>query len=152
MFKFNFQNIFRVFKAQWTCLDFKNKELNNIDIKRPMDLDYYYSCFNIKFNKTPIFKKNTFSEHIIYFDVYFDVYKAFKYKREPTSLVYEIYVKTNSELAGIKVSNINNPYVKKVISRFNIGEEVEAYDAIVKTCFKNSVELLGGKVYDPRKY
>lgn len=149
MFIFNFQNIFRLFKAQWFCLNSKNKKLNNIEIGRPIELYLPYFNYN-KFNKAPILKKNTFSEHIIYFDTY----KVFKDKWEIRSLVYEIYVKTNSKLANIKVSNINNPYIKrgKIFRRFNIEEEVETYDAIIKTCFKNSVELLGGKVYDPRKY
>lgn len=149
MFKFNFQNIFRLFKSQWYCLKPKNKKLNNIDIGRPIELYLsYFSCD--KLNKAPVFKKNTFSEHIIYFDTY----KSFKDKWETSSLIYEIYVKTNSKLANIKVSNINNPYVKKakVFRSFNIKEEVETYDTIIKTCFKNSVELLRGKVYDPRKY
>lgn len=148
MFLFNFQNIFRLFKAQCLCLTDKNKKLNNIEIGQPINL--YLSCFNNKFNKNPIFKKNTFSEHIIYFETY----NAFKSRWEKNSLVYEIYVKTNSKLANIKVSNINNPYIKstEAFRRFNVGKEVETYDFIIKTCFKNSVELLGGKVYDPRKY
>ena len=145
MFSFNFQSIFRLFKAQWICLNSKNRKLNNIEIGRPIELYLSFFSFN-KLNKAPIFKKNTFSGHIIYFDTY----KASKGK--VNALVYEIYVKTNSKIANIKIANINNPYVKKAIPCFNIGEEVEAYDTIVKTCFKNSVELLGGKVYDPRKY
>ena len=147
MFRFNFQNIFRLFKAQWFCLNSKNKKLNNIDIGKPMEFYLYYFGFN-ELNKAPIYKKNTFSEHIIYFDTY----NAFKDKDKINTLVYEIYVKTNSKIANIKIANINNPYVKKAISCFNIGEEVETYDSIIKTCFKNSVELLGGKVYDLRKY
>lgn len=147
MFRFNFQNIFRLFKAQWLCLNSKNKKLNNIDIGRPIEFYLSYFYFNNNFNKAPIYKKNTFSEHIIYFDTY----NAFKDKDKINTLVYEIYVKTNSKLANIKIANINNPYVKKAIARFNMREEVETYDSIIKTCFKNSVELLGGKVYDPRK-
>lgn len=145
MFIFNFQNIFRLFKAQWFCIQPKNKKFNDLIIYRPIELCYPKFSFN-KLNKSPNFKKNTFSEHIIYFDTY----KASKGK--VNALVYEIYIKTNSKIANIKIANINNPYVKKAISCFNIGEEVEAYDPIIKTCFKNSVELLGGKVYDPKKY
>ena len=145
MFRFNFKNIFRIFTSQWFCIQPKNKKFNDLIIYRPIELYYPKFSFN-KLNKSPNFKKNTFSEHIIYFDTY----KASKNK--VNSLVYEIYVKTNSKLANIKIANINNPYVKKAISCFNIEEEVETYDAIIRTGFKNSVELLGGKVYDPRKY
>ena len=54
--------------------------------------------------------------------------------------------------SNIKPS-INGEFpTQSAISCFNIEEEVEAYDAIVKTCFKNSVELLGGKVYESTKY
>lgn len=145
MFRFNFKNIFRLFKAQWFCIQPKNKKFNDLIIYHPLELYYPMFSFN-KLNKSPNFKKNTFSEHIIYFDIN----KSFE--GYDSSLVYEIYIKTNSKLANIKIANINNPYVKKAISCFNIGEEVEAYDPIIKTCFKNSVELLGGKVYDPKKY
>ena len=145
MFRFNFKNIFRLFKAQWFCIQPKDKKFNDLIIYRPIELYYPKFSFN-KLNKAPIYKKNTFSEHIIYFDTY----KASKGK--VNALVYEIYVKTNSKIANIKIANINNPYAKKARACFNIGEEVEAYDPIIKTCFKNSVELLGGKVYDPKKY
>lgn len=147
MFIFNFQNIFRLFKAQWFCIQPKNKKFNDSIIYRPIELYYPKFSFN-KLNKSPNFKKNTFSEHIIYFDIN----KSFEDSYIWSSLVYEIYIKTNSKLANIKIANINNPYVKKTISCFNIEEEVETYDPIIKTCFKNSVELLGGKVYDPKKY
>lgn len=147
MFSFNYKNIFRLFKDQWICLNPKTRKLNDINIERPIDLYVpYFSC--AKLNKAPIFKRNTFSEHLINFDTY----KACEDHWRPNSLIYEVYVKTNSKLAAIRTGNINNPYIKKVMPYFNIEEEVETYDSIIKTCFKNSVELLGGKIYDIRKY